>query len=59
MAEAGIGEESAIEQLEMANGNLPVALLMVKVGCARKDAEGALAAANGVNRAAELLRRGR
>lgn len=56
MAEAGIDERAAIENLEKANGKLPAALLMAKEGCTLKDAEGALAAASGVvERAAELL----
>ena len=56
MAEAGIDERGAIENLEKANGKLPVALLMAKEGCTLKDAEGALAATGGVvERAAELL----
>jgi N-acetylmuramic acid 6-phosphate etherase len=58
MAEAGVSEEVATAQLEKANHNLPVALLMLKVGCSRAEAERALAEANGVvSRAEELLRR--
>lgn len=57
MAEGGVSEEIATERLEQANSSLPVALLMLKEGCSLADAEGALAAANGVvSRAAELLR---
>jgi N-acetylmuramic acid 6-phosphate etherase len=58
MAEAGIDERGALENLEKANGKLPVALLMAKEGCTLKDAEGALAATGGVvESAAELLHR--
>jgi N-acetylmuramic acid 6-phosphate (MurNAc-6-P) etherase len=57
MTEAGVSEETASEQLEKANNNLPVALLMLKENCSRQEAEGALAAASGaLIRAAKLLR---
>lgn len=56
MAEVGIDECGAIENLEKANGSLPVALLMAKFGCSLHDAEHALAAAGGVlSRAQEML----
>ena len=56
MAEAGIDERGAIENLEKANGSLPAALLMAKSGCSLEDAERALAAAGGVvSRAQEML----
>lgn len=56
MAEVGIDERGAIENLEKANGSLPVALLMAKFGCSLDDAEHALAAAGGVlSRAQEML----
>jgi N-acetylmuramic acid 6-phosphate etherase len=56
MAEVGIDEHGAIENLEKANGSLPVALLMAKLGCSLEDAERALAAAGGViSRAQEML----
>jgi N-acetylmuramic acid 6-phosphate etherase len=57
MSEAGISEEKATEHLRQANGNLPVALLMLRSGCSLADAETALAKANGViDRAAEIVR---
>jgi N-acetylmuramic acid 6-phosphate etherase len=57
MAEAGIDEGSASENLERANGSLPVALLMAKEGLSLIEAEGALAASGGVvKRAAEIHR---
>jgi N-acetylmuramic acid 6-phosphate etherase len=57
MAETGIEERAAVERLEQARGNLPAALLMVKLGCSLEDAERALAAAGGVvSRAEELLK---
>jgi len=57
MSEAGISEAEAIEQLLQANGNLPVALLMLRSGCSLAAAETALAKANGViDRAAEIVR---
>lgn len=56
VAEAGVDERSATESLEKADGNLPVALLMAKLGCSREAAERALAAAGGVvSRAQEML----
>jgi N-acetylmuramic acid 6-phosphate etherase len=56
MAEAGIDERSALENLEKANGSLPAALLMAKSGCSLENAERALAAAGGVvSRALETL----
>jgi len=56
MAEVGIDERGASENLDKANGNLPAALLMAKAGCSFKDAERALAEAGGVvARAAEIL----
>jgi N-acetylmuramic acid 6-phosphate etherase len=57
MAEAGIAERSASENLERANGSLPVALLMAKEGLSLIEAEQALAASGGVvKRAAEIHR---
>jgi N-acetylmuramic acid 6-phosphate etherase len=57
MSEAGISEAEATEHLRQTNGNLPVALLMLRSGCSLADAETALAKANGViDRAAELVR---
>lgn len=56
MAETGIDERAARENLERANGSLPAALLMAKSGCSLEDAEGALAAAGSVvSRAREML----
>lgn len=56
IAEVGIDERGAIENLEKANGSLPAALLMAKTGCSLEDAERALAAAGGVvSRAQEKL----
>lgn len=56
MAESGIDEGGAVETLEQARGNLPIALLMAKLGCSLEDAERALAAAGGVvSRAQEML----
>jgi N-acetylmuramic acid 6-phosphate etherase len=56
MAEAGIDERRAIENLEKANGSLPAALLMARSGCSLEDAERALLNASGVlSRAAEML----
>ncbi|HEY0430413.1 MAG TPA: N-acetylmuramic acid 6-phosphate etherase, partial [Pyrinomonadaceae bacterium] len=60
MSETGIEENEAAHKLENANGNLPAALLMVKLGCSLEDAGRALAAAGGVViRAEELLRQSR
>lgn len=57
IAEVGIDERGAIENLEKANGSLPLALLMAKLGCSLEDAERALAAAGGVvSRAQEMLK---
>lgn len=57
MAAAGVNEETANAQLEQANNNLPAALVMLKTGRSRTDAESALAQANGVvDQAAALLR---
>jgi N-acetylmuramic acid 6-phosphate etherase len=57
MDDAGIDERAAIDKLEQANGQLPVALLMAKTGCSPAAAERALAEAGGVvSRAAEALR---
>ncbi len=56
MAEVGIDERGAVENLEKANGSLPAALLMAKSGCSLEDAERALLNASGVlSRAAEML----
>ena len=56
MAETGTDESSALEILEQAQGNLPVALLMAKSGCSLEAAERALRAAEGViSRALEIL----
>jgi N-acetylmuramic acid 6-phosphate etherase len=56
MAEAGMDEREAGENLERASGNLPAALLMAKSGCSLKAAELALAEAGGVvARATEIL----
>jgi N-acetylmuramic acid 6-phosphate etherase len=57
MAETGLDEGAAVERLENAGGNLPAALLMVKLGCSREDAERALAATGGVvSRAEQILK---
>jgi N-acetylmuramic acid 6-phosphate etherase len=57
MDEAGIDEGTALDGLEQANGQLPIALLMTKTGCSREAAERALTAAGGVvSRAIEALR---
>jgi len=56
MAEAGIDQEAATDNLEKAGGNLAAAILMSKSGCGLQDAERALAAAKGVlSRAEEIL----
>ena len=56
MAETGIDESAAGDTLDQANGRLPVALLIAKSGCSAKDAERALAEADGVvTRAASLI----
>jgi N-acetylmuramic acid 6-phosphate etherase len=56
MAEAGMTGSDALATLDQANGNLPVALLMAKLGCSLTEAERALAAADGVvGRAEEML----
>ncbi|MBC8029873.1 MAG: N-acetylmuramic acid 6-phosphate etherase [Pyrinomonadaceae bacterium] len=56
MTEAGIDELAASENLEKANGSLPVALLMAKTRCSPEEAERALSAAGGVvSRAEEIL----
>ena len=56
MAEAEIDERGAVEILEKADDNLPVALLMAKTGCSFEEAERALAEAGGVlSRAAEVI----
>jgi N-acetylmuramic acid 6-phosphate etherase len=55
-AEAGIGEERARELLDSADGDLPVALVMIRAGCSRAEAERALERANGVvGKALELI----
>jgi N-acetylmuramic acid 6-phosphate etherase len=60
MAEVGIDEDSATEKLRDAGGNLPVALLMVKLGCTAEAAQDALAEAKGVlSRAEEIIERRR
>ena len=56
-AEAGLDERGASEALERAGGDLRVALVMSKTGCARVEAERALEAAGWVvARAVEELR---
>lgn len=56
MAEAVVDEAAATEKLEQAQGNLPAALLMAKLGCSPADAARALDEAGGVvTRAAALL----
>ncbi|HVS20219.1 MAG TPA: N-acetylmuramic acid 6-phosphate etherase [Pyrinomonadaceae bacterium] len=56
-AEAGLSEERAIEALDSANGNLPVALVMIKTDCSSAEAERSLLEANGVvAKAIDLLR---
>ena len=58
MAETGVEEGTAAEQLNQAGGNLPAALLMVKLRCSLEDATRALAAVGGgVNRAEEFLQK--
>lgn len=57
MAETGVSEREATATLQNANGKLPAALLMVRLGCSRADAERALEEAGGVvSRAAEILK---
>jgi N-acetylmuramic acid 6-phosphate etherase len=57
MAETGLEEQTAVECLEKAVGNLPAALLMAKLGCSLEAAKRALAAAAGVvSRAEEILK---
>ncbi len=58
-AEAGIGEERARELLDSADGDLPVALVMIRAGCSRAEAERALERSEGVIRQAlELIGKG-
>ena len=57
MSETGTDERRAIESLEQANGSLPTALLMAKLGCSLKAAERALAASGGVVSRAEEIHR--
>ena len=47
-AETALSEETALFQLEAANGDLRTALVMSKTGRSRAEAESALAATNGV-----------
>jgi N-acetylmuramic acid 6-phosphate etherase len=55
-AETGLTERDAQARLESASGDLRLALVMSKTGCAREQAERALAQANGVvQRAVEAL----
>jgi len=57
IAETGCDEQAAIAALDLANGNLPAALLMARTGCSLRAAERALAASGGVvGRAAEIHR---
>jgi len=49
---AGVGSEEAMEALDRADGNLKVAVVMIKSGIERKEAEKALADAGGVLRRA-------
>ncbi len=49
---AGVGSEEAMEALNRANGDLKVAVVMIKSGIERKEAEKALADAGGVLRRA-------
>jgi N-acetylmuramic acid 6-phosphate etherase len=55
MAETGMNGSDAMAVLEQANGNLPVALLMAKLGCSLTEAERGLAAADGVVSRAEAI----
>lgn len=56
VAETGVDERGATENLEKAHGSLPAALLMTKSGCSLEEAERALLNASGVlSRAAEML----
>lgn len=57
MAETGADERVAVESLEHANGSLPAALLMLKLGCSLRAAERALAASGGVVSRAEEIHR--
>ncbi len=47
-AESGLSEASAKELLDLADGNLPVALVMSRTGCSRGEAESALKTSRGV-----------
>jgi N-acetylmuramic acid 6-phosphate etherase len=60
MRETGVEESIAAERLTRAEGNLPAALLMVRLGCSLEEATKALAAAGGVvNRAEDFLKKQR
>jgi N-acetylmuramic acid 6-phosphate etherase len=47
-AETGLSEDEALPRLELAGGDLRVALVMSKTGCSREEASRALDDANGV-----------
>lgn len=56
-SEAGVADQDAKKILESADGNLPVALVMIKTGCSRHDAQLALKESRGVvARAIDILR---
>ena len=59
-AEADLNDEAAKDALASADGNLPVALVMIKTDCSRDEAESALKKANGViSEAIDLVRQPR
>jgi len=58
MAEAGIDEERANIGMDLAGGNLPLAIVMAKTGCELNEAKQALNASSGVvTKAIEALQK--